>query len=66
MELKPLPSHLRYAYLDDEENLPVIVSAQLDEDQLGKLLTALRTHRKALGWTVTDLVGISPQLCIEY
>ena len=29
MEQKPLPSHLRYAYLRNASNLPVIISASL-------------------------------------
>ena len=30
-ELKPLPSHLRYAYLDDNSKLPVIISSALTD-----------------------------------
>ncbi|KAL5573402.1 hypothetical protein UlMin_022999 [Ulmus minor] len=33
LELKPLPSHLRYAYLGEVSTLPVIISAQLTETQ---------------------------------
>lgn len=31
LELKQLPSHLRYAYLGDSSTLPIIISASLDE-----------------------------------
>lgn len=34
MELKKLPQHLRYAFLGDNNNLPVIVAADLQEDQM--------------------------------
>lgn len=29
LELKPLPSHLKYVFLDDDETLPVIISSTL-------------------------------------
>ncbi|XP_062075671.1 uncharacterized protein LOC133779773 [Humulus lupulus] len=33
LELKPLPSHLKYDYLRDNETLPVIISAMLGAEQ---------------------------------
>ncbi|RDY13418.1 hypothetical protein CR513_01671, partial [Mucuna pruriens] len=46
MELKPLPSHLKYAYLDSEQQLP---------EQEDKLLKVLRQHKKAIGLNPTTL-----------
>jgi hypothetical protein len=63
LELKPLPSHLKYAYLLEDEKLPVIISSKLDLDQEKKLLELLREHKKALGWTIADIKGISPSIC---
>ncbi|KAL5570611.1 hypothetical protein UlMin_027186 [Ulmus minor] len=60
LELKPLPSHLRYAYLGEVSTLPVIISAQLTETQEGQLLKVLRKFKKAIGWTLADIKGISP------
>ncbi|XP_074297195.1 uncharacterized protein LOC141627893 [Silene latifolia] len=37
-ELKPLPLNLKYAFLDESEMFPVIVSAHLNEIQLSSLL----------------------------
>ena len=34
VELKPLPPHLRYEFLDPDHQFPVIVSAKLDGPQL--------------------------------
>ncbi|KAJ9547181.1 LOW QUALITY PROTEIN: hypothetical protein OSB04_019724 [Centaurea solstitialis] len=62
-ELKPLPSHLKYAYLLEDEKLPVIISSKLYLDQETKLLELLRDHKKALGWTIADIRGISPSVC---
>ena len=41
VELKPLRSHLMYEFLDSAHELPVIVSAKLDDPQLKKLLDVL-------------------------
>ena len=60
LELKPLPSHLKYAFLGTEETFPVIISSSLEINQENQLLEILRTHRTALGWTIEDIKGISP------
>jgi len=65
LELKPLPENLKYAYLEDDDKLPVIVSTSLDADQEEKLLQVLRRHKKAIGWTLADIPGISPSMCMH-
>ena len=37
LELKPLPSHLKYVYLERDGKLPVIISALLTDEQEQKL-----------------------------
>ena len=63
LELKPLPSHLKYAFLGVEETFLIIISSFLELDQENKLLEILKTHRTALGWTIADIKGISPLIC---
>ena len=63
LELKLLPSHLKYAFLGAEETFPVIISSSLESDQENKLLEILRTHKTAIGWTIADIKGISPLIC---
>ncbi|XP_045812264.1 uncharacterized protein LOC123906408 [Trifolium pratense] len=65
LELKPLPENLKYAYLESNEKLPVIISSNLDFDQEHKLLQVLKKHKKAIGWTLADLPGISPSMCMH-
>ncbi|RDX85792.1 hypothetical protein CR513_32966, partial [Mucuna pruriens] len=48
-ELKSLSSHLKYAYLDDHQQLPVIIANNLHRGQEEKLLQVLRHHKKAIG-----------------
>nr|XP_025636156.1 uncharacterized protein LOC112730279 [Arachis hypogaea] len=63
VDLKPLPPHLKYAFLEDNQKLPVIVAKELSSQQEEKLLAILRRNKKAIGWSLADLVGISPQVC---
>ncbi|RDX91351.1 Retrovirus-related Pol polyprotein from transposon 17.6, partial [Mucuna pruriens] len=65
MELKPLPSHLKYAYLGNEQQLPVIIASNLLLEQEDKLLEVLRQHKKAIGWKLSDLPGINPSICMH-
>ncbi|XP_031382022.1 uncharacterized protein LOC116196442 [Punica granatum] len=63
LELKPLPSHLKYAYLGIDDTLPIIISSSLTGDQEQQLLSVLREHKEAIGWTIADIKGISPLIC---
>ena len=65
MEQKSLPSHLKYAYLGAASTLPVIISAFLIEKEEDKLLRVLRDHKHALGWSLADLKGIRPSMCMH-
>ncbi|KAJ9541977.1 hypothetical protein OSB04_028483 [Centaurea solstitialis] len=63
LELKQLPSHLKYAFLEHPGKLPVIISSSLDPDQEEKLVQMLKQHKKAIAWTIADIKGISPTVC---
>ncbi|RDX74947.1 Retrovirus-related Pol polyprotein, partial [Mucuna pruriens] len=65
MELKPLPSHLKYAYLNSEQQLPVIIANNLHQEQEEKLLEVLKQHKKAIGWKLSNLPGINPSICMH-
>ena len=58
IELKPLPVHLKYAFLGPDSTYPVIVSSNLSSEQLDRLISVLQAHRKSIGWTIEDLVGV--------
>ena len=64
-ELKPLPSTLKYVFLDHYHAKLVIISSQLEEDQGERLLEVLRRRKKAIGWSRLDLKGINPSLCVH-
>ncbi|XP_070010083.1 uncharacterized protein [Nicotiana sylvestris] len=65
LELKTLPAHLRYTYLGNSETLPVIISSSLTSTQEEKLLRVLCEYKKAIGWTIADIKGISPSFCMH-
>ena len=65
MEQKPLPIHLRYAYLGDASTLPMIISASLTAAEEDKLLRVLWDHKDALSWSLADLKGIHPSMCMH-
>ena len=66
IDLKPLPMELKYAYLEDHEQCPVVISALLSTAQEDSLLQVLKQNKKALGWRISDLKGISPTVCTHH
>jgi len=62
IELKILHKHLKYAYLGEQEILPVIVASNLTNRQEEDLMKILRKHQEAIGWTMTDIRGLSPTI----
>ncbi|XP_073016723.1 uncharacterized protein [Primulina eburnea] len=65
LEMKPLPSHLKYLFLLDNDKLPVIVSSILTVLEEEKLLRVLRDNIKAIGWSIADIKGISSSMCMH-
>ena len=63
--LKELPSHLKYEFLEPEKRKPVIISAALTESEEQKLLDILRKYKEAIAWSIEDLKGISPSICMH-
>jgi hypothetical protein len=62
-DLKPLPDDLKYACIDDKKLYPVIISSKLSGKEEERLLEILMKHRGAMGYTLDDLKGISPNIC---
>ena len=66
IELKPLPTGLRYAFLHGDTESPVTISDKLSEEESARLITVLEKHRAVLGYSLHDLKGISPTLCTHH
>ncbi|KAL7615136.1 hypothetical protein Lser_V15G05445 [Lactuca serriola] len=65
LELKVLPQHLKYAYLGNNETLPVIISNHLTECEEEKLIKVIKENKEAMGWTIADIKGLSPSTCMH-
>ena len=63
--MKPSSEHLKYAFLEANEKLLVIIAQNLQPEQEEKLLAILRAHKQAIGWTLADIKGISPSTCMH-
>ena len=63
--LKELPSHLKYAYLELPKNKPVIISARLSDVEEQSLLEILKKHKESIAWSIEDLKGIIPSICMH-
>ena len=62
LEVKPLPTPLRYAYLGEASTLAFIISPSLSHTEEVRLLRGLREHKEAIGWSLVDIKGIRPSM----
>ncbi|GJY62776.1 reverse transcriptase domain-containing protein [Tanacetum coccineum] len=63
LELKDLPSHLEYAFLEGTDKLPVIISKELKDEEKAALLKVLKSHKRAIAWKISNIKGIDPSFC---
>ncbi|GJU77399.1 reverse transcriptase domain-containing protein [Tanacetum coccineum] len=63
LELKDLPSHLEYAFLEGDDKLPVIIAKNLKDEDKTALIKVLKSHKHAIAWKIYDIKGIDPQFC---
>ena len=66
LNLKPLPMELKYTYLEENNQCPVVISSSLTNNQEISLLEVLKRCKKAIGWQISDLKGISPLVCTHH
>ncbi|GJR14428.1 reverse transcriptase domain-containing protein [Tanacetum coccineum] len=66
LELKDLPSHLKYAFLEGTNKLPIIIAKNLKDDEKAHLLKVLKSHKHAIAWKISDIKGINPQFYNEF
>nr|GEW82029.1 reverse transcriptase domain-containing protein [Tanacetum cinerariifolium] len=63
VELKALPPHLEYAFLEGDDKLPVIIAKDLSVEEKAALITVLKSHKRAIAWKLSDIKGINPEFC---
>nr|GEW11928.1 reverse transcriptase domain-containing protein [Tanacetum cinerariifolium] len=61
VELKDLPPHLKYAFLEGDDKLPVIIAKDLSMEEKTALITILKSHKRAIAWKLSDIKS-----CLSY
>nr|GEW97002.1 reverse transcriptase domain-containing protein [Tanacetum cinerariifolium] len=61
VELKDLPPHLEYAFLEGDDKLPIINAIDLKDEEKTALIKVLKSHKKALAWQLSDIKGVDPE-----
>ena len=57
---------LKYAFLEEKRQCPVIILSLLSTLQEDNLLQILKSNKQALGWKIFDLKGINPIICTHH
>nr|GEV61877.1 reverse transcriptase domain-containing protein [Tanacetum cinerariifolium] len=57
VELKDLPPHLEYAFLEGDDKLPIIIAKDLKDEEKTALIKVLKSHKQALAWKLSDIKG---------
>ncbi|GJU17540.1 hypothetical protein Tco_1145506 [Tanacetum coccineum] len=63
VELKELPPHLEYAFLEENNKLPVIISKDLSQEEKTSLINVLKNRKQAIAWKLSDIRGIDLEFC---
>nr|GEW90422.1 reverse transcriptase domain-containing protein [Tanacetum cinerariifolium] len=63
VELKDLPPHLKYEFLEGNDKLPIIIAKDLSVEEKTALIMVLKSHKRAVAWKLSDIKGIDPEFC---
>nr|GEZ89733.1 reverse transcriptase domain-containing protein [Tanacetum cinerariifolium] len=57
VELKDLPPHLEYAFIEGDSKLPVIIAKELGDEEKSALIMVLKSQKRAIAWKLSDIQG---------
>nr|GEY57400.1 reverse transcriptase domain-containing protein [Tanacetum cinerariifolium] len=63
VELKDLPHHLEYAFLEGDIKLPVFIAKELGSEEKSALIKVLKSHKRAITWKLSDIQCINLKFC---
>nr|GFB19303.1 reverse transcriptase domain-containing protein [Tanacetum cinerariifolium] len=63
VELKDLPPHLEYAFLEGDNKLPIIIAKALRDEEKSALIKVLKSHKRAIAWKLSDIQDKMLQRC---
>nr|GEZ79480.1 hypothetical protein [Tanacetum cinerariifolium] len=61
VELKDLPPHLEYVFLEGDNKLPVIIAKELGDEEKSALIKVLKSHKRAIACKLSDIQGINSE-----
>ncbi|GJY47682.1 reverse transcriptase domain-containing protein [Tanacetum coccineum] len=61
VELKDLPPHLEYAFLEGDDKFPVIIAKDMSIEEKAALIKVLKSRKRAIAWKLSDIKGINPE-----
>ena len=56
---------MKYAFLKPEKGKPVVIADGLTELEEHKLLETLRLYKEVIAWSIEDLKGVNPSICMH-
>nr|GEX53747.1 reverse transcriptase domain-containing protein [Tanacetum cinerariifolium] len=63
VELKDLPPHLEYPFLEGKNKFPAIIAKELGDEEKSALIKVLKSYKRAIAWKLSDIQGINPEFC---
>nr|GFA21629.1 reverse transcriptase domain-containing protein [Tanacetum cinerariifolium] len=61
VELKDLPRHLEYTFLEGDNKLPIIIAKELGSEEKPAVIKVLKSHKRAIAWKLSDIQCINPE-----
>nr|GEV82141.1 reverse transcriptase domain-containing protein [Tanacetum cinerariifolium] len=55
VELKDLPPHLEYVFLEGDNKFPVIIAKELGDEEKSTPIKVLKSHKRAIAWKLSDI-----------
>nr|GEX02155.1 reverse transcriptase domain-containing protein [Tanacetum cinerariifolium] len=62
VELKDLPPHFEYAFLEGDNKLLVIIAKELRNEEKSALIKVLKSHKRAIAWKLSDIQEVEKLL----
>nr|GEW27463.1 hypothetical protein [Tanacetum cinerariifolium] len=63
VELKDLPPHIKYAFLEGDDKFSVVIAKDLSVEEKTALITVLKSYKRAIARKLSDIKGIDPDFC---
>nr|GEU62694.1 reverse transcriptase domain-containing protein [Tanacetum cinerariifolium] len=63
VELKDLPPHLEYVFLEGDDKLPFVIAKDLTVEEKAVLIKVLKSRKQAIALKLSDIKVIDPEVC---